>query len=471
MAAGDAVDSMYMDNLDEFINDENKIVTYRWLSTTLQVHVNQAKQMLYNFVIHQRNGDKEDNLNVTYFVAGLQKNEDSTKIHRCEVVSESNLEAVKSTLQELYSCHIYSVQKSKLQESDALYITDYNLMKENVFESCKQSSIQFDAKRLVAKLESVAPKIKKEVITPSAALLNNDAHQKKSESKEKTTALFKNHGGTKSNKMGNIAGMFAKSNVKKESPKNDDQNQNAEAKSTVKKGSTESKKPSSVMSFFANSSAKTKQSEEKPSITKKESPVVSEKKRTEHKKKPASSDSDDDFVQKKKRRRIKDDLFDSSSEEEEEMETEDPLPSPAAATPDSEDDKKDEEKDEDDKEKDEEEKAESMEDESPIPNTPEQKKVKKEEPAATVQVTSDGRRRKHIKRKKKKTYLNDEGFMVTETVMESDSTDASDAEQPPSNNSNSSVQKKFGPTAVTAKTIADKGKQKQSSLMSFFQKK
>ncbi|XP_036180874.1 DNA polymerase delta subunit 3 isoform X5 [Myotis myotis] len=37
-------DQLYLENIDEFVTDQNKIVTYKWLSYTLGVHVNQAKQ-------------------------------------------------------------------------------------------------------------------------------------------------------------------------------------------------------------------------------------------------------------------------------------------------------------------------------------------------------------------------------------------------------------------------------------------
>ncbi|KAG9351888.1 hypothetical protein JZ751_023139 [Albula glossodonta] len=38
------MDDLYLENIDEFVHDHNKIVTYKWLSLTLGVHVNQAKQ-------------------------------------------------------------------------------------------------------------------------------------------------------------------------------------------------------------------------------------------------------------------------------------------------------------------------------------------------------------------------------------------------------------------------------------------
>ena len=44
------VDSMYMENLEEWIEDEDIIISYKYLSRSLKVHVNVAKQMLFNFM-------------------------------------------------------------------------------------------------------------------------------------------------------------------------------------------------------------------------------------------------------------------------------------------------------------------------------------------------------------------------------------------------------------------------------------
>ena len=44
------VDDMYMENLEEWIFEEEKIVTYKFLSRSLKIHVNVAKQMLFNFM-------------------------------------------------------------------------------------------------------------------------------------------------------------------------------------------------------------------------------------------------------------------------------------------------------------------------------------------------------------------------------------------------------------------------------------
>jgi len=60
---------MWMDNLEEFVFEERKAVTYKWLSRALNVHVNVAKQMLFAFA--EKNVGKVD---LVYLVAGSKVN-------------------------------------------------------------------------------------------------------------------------------------------------------------------------------------------------------------------------------------------------------------------------------------------------------------------------------------------------------------------------------------------------------------
>ena len=64
------VDAMYMENLEEWIEEEDNVVTYKYISRNLKVHVNVAKQMLFNFVDSRKtSGSKQ--LGVVYLVSGL----------------------------------------------------------------------------------------------------------------------------------------------------------------------------------------------------------------------------------------------------------------------------------------------------------------------------------------------------------------------------------------------------------------
>ena len=107
------VDSMYMENLEEWIEDEDKVISYKYLSRSLKVHVNVAKQMLFNFV-----ETKKNQLGVVYLVSGLlprKGGEDEANVGTCQkviLVKEKDLERVKAKFTEVLSEHIYSVQKS-----------------------------------------------------------------------------------------------------------------------------------------------------------------------------------------------------------------------------------------------------------------------------------------------------------------------------------------------------------------------
>ena len=66
--------------------------------------------MLYAFV--QKHEGKD--LHITYLVAGVSHKEDD-KVHIVQIVPDDKLEAFKTSLDSVTSCHIYSVQKSKLK--------------------------------------------------------------------------------------------------------------------------------------------------------------------------------------------------------------------------------------------------------------------------------------------------------------------------------------------------------------------
>ncbi|NXL88951.1 DPOD3 polymerase, partial [Alectura lathami] len=133
-------DELYLENIDEFVTDQNRIVTYKWLSYTLGVHVNQAKQMLYDYVERKRKENSGAQLHVTYLVAGdLVQN--GHVCHKVAVVREDKLEAMKSKLATIESVHVYSIQKALLKDSGPLYNTDYDIVKANLHSCSKYSAI------------------------------------------------------------------------------------------------------------------------------------------------------------------------------------------------------------------------------------------------------------------------------------------------------------------------------------------
>jgi len=119
------VDSMYKDNLSEWIYDQHKLVTYHYLSVTLGVHINMAKQMLYEFYTEEKKKQKkgkEQKLGAMFLLSGTEaRTGDSDELLKftTTLCSDEKLEEQKSKLKSLYSVHIYSLQ-SLLPEDDCL---------------------------------------------------------------------------------------------------------------------------------------------------------------------------------------------------------------------------------------------------------------------------------------------------------------------------------------------------------------
>ncbi|XP_029166047.1 DNA polymerase delta subunit 3-like isoform X2 [Nylanderia fulva] len=93
----------HLEALAGHIFDNDKLVTYKWLSNELHVHVNVAKQILWEFYQKYKN----DNIECTYLLIGLLKNNEM----RVEVVKESALSKAKEKFDKIISEHLYSVHK------------------------------------------------------------------------------------------------------------------------------------------------------------------------------------------------------------------------------------------------------------------------------------------------------------------------------------------------------------------------
>jgi len=106
---------MYLENLDEWINDENKLVTYKWLSRTLSLHVNHAKHLLDLFVQSREPPIAESTapsgLSVTYCLAGLVRGKgDGGCVFTIRLVRGKDRRKVVAEFVPPVSCHVYSVQ-------------------------------------------------------------------------------------------------------------------------------------------------------------------------------------------------------------------------------------------------------------------------------------------------------------------------------------------------------------------------
>nr|XP_023656162.1 DNA polymerase delta subunit 3 [Paramormyrops kingsleyae] len=403
------MDDLYLENIDEFVNDHNKIVTYKWLSLTLGVHVNQAKQMLFHYLDQKRKESSGSQLHATYLVSGKVAANGSMS-HKVAVVREDQLEDVKSKMDITVSIHVYSIQKAVLKDSGPLYSTDYDAVKENLKNCCKYSAIRCAG---ADPLPSDVPRQSQE-IAPVAPL---EMEAKKSVVNGGTAAA--NKGAAKQQK--GIMGMFNKSTSK--TPESSKEVKMEENEDTATE-TTKSKPALKVHNFFGKpATSKAGTSSEKSRKTIKEeavgsqtshlaveepstSPLTAEIKEEEAKSSNAAGkkhnegksnkmkrleqcDSDDEKFEsrKKKRRRIKKPQLSSSDDE---------VIADSPAAPDA---------------------------EAPTPS-PESKV--KEEPFIQTKVNSEGKRRKRRRVIKPRTFVDEDGCMVTEKGFESESYSESD---------------------------------------------
>ncbi|XP_038598066.1 DNA polymerase delta subunit 3 [Tachyglossus aculeatus] len=452
-------EQLYLDNIDEFVVDQNRIVTYKWLSHTLGVHVNQAKQMLYEYVERKRKENSGAQLHVTYLVSGnLIQN--GSACHKVAVVREDKLEAAKSKLAVTASIHVYSIQRAALKDSGPLFNTDYDILKSNLHNCSKFSAIQCAAavpraraENSPEKLDQTTPRTSSEALPVNG--LPSNGHG---------PAVAK----PTSHPPRGIMGMFANKPVSK--PQDSHKETKTEAKEAANASSTTSKPPGkgSVMSNFFGKAAMKKlkvnaeldqkgkedkttaqppvvepevkrppgTGPEKPCLKTEPVKTQQKEKKSAREKRPQISEAGakDDANKKKKRRRIK--LPESDSSEDEAVPD-----SPGAY-------------------------------EAELPPAPPPPLPLKSEPEPLCVKTSSGEKKRKRKRVlKSRMFTDEEGCMVTEKVYESES--CTDSEEEACKSKAAAVKEepkeerknvKRGPTAP--------GKaNRQASIIGFFQKK
>ncbi|OUC49264.1 hypothetical protein D917_05551 [Trichinella nativa] len=109
--------------LDEAVFAEKRQVTFLWLSGQLNVHVNKAKELLKQYYIDHLS---EKNITAVFYLSGYKY----LGVHRVNWIlrifhaREEHLDLLKSHLDEILSCHIYSVQCCPLKDICGLFASD-----------------------------------------------------------------------------------------------------------------------------------------------------------------------------------------------------------------------------------------------------------------------------------------------------------------------------------------------------------
>ncbi|XP_059398392.1 DNA polymerase delta subunit 3 isoform X2 [Carassius carassius] len=437
-------------------------VTYKWLSLTLGVHVNTAKQMLYHYLQQKRNESSRTPLHATYLVSGKCVENGST-CHKVSVVREDKLDAVKAKMDMTISVHVYSVQRAELKDSSPLYNTDYDAVKENLKNCNKYSAIRCAAAVPMSSTElqgaqemALVPPVEKEI--SKTGLNENTSATSKPSAKQPV----------------GIMGMFASKNASKSQESSMEvKTEQKDDSSLVETSKSKTASKANPMSNFFGKSAQ-KKADEKPNKNIKEETAASstataiikksqtslkseidikdeqskvssalkiESKDTQNKtRRPEVVDSDDEKMerQQKKRRRIKKPQPDSSDDE---------------VVPDS----------------------------PPVPNvqTPSPKKEVNREPVSNQEESSEVKRRKRRRVLKSHTFVDEDGSFVTEKGYVSESYSESEEEPEPNSQAkdSSSLKHSFGKREKEKKEKSQKKTSttnkptKQPSIMGFFQKK
>jgi len=426
----DKIDTMFIENLEEWILEEDKVVTYKLLSRALKCHVNVAKQMLFNFVTEQKK-KKNSELGIVYLVSGNVKFLGEDPKLKVVLVEERNLEEEVKKFVKVLSRHIYSVQKSKNVTSTSLFGTDHVGLKGDVYSCNSQSAI---------KNKSAVPKVNLDINRQTQQLnernVKSEVKEVEPEMKKEIKEEIKSESKTK--KISSIESAFSKSKPKKSPEKAD--------------GRKLKKPTSNISSMFAKQSAnaKPKVKEELSSSTspgkenlenvqiegeKEENEKTATKNSASTNKKPSSTrkKSVKDDMKKRKRIRVASDSESEDSEEDQQGEKDivgdmEEAP-PQASIIDS--------------------------DEEEIPSTP-------------IPEPSQSTARRKVKKEVEKTFLDESGFMVTKREVVFVSEDEAVVEEPPKPTKKES---KAIAEPVAKKAKLSSGNNKQPSIMSFFKKK
>merc|ERR1712018_590274 len=92
-------DELWWQNLEEWIFDNSMVVTYKYVASSLKVHVNAAKKMLYTF--HEESGRK------TFAIYLIADNIDG----ECHIrlVADKDIDEYSSKFDQILTKHVYAL--------------------------------------------------------------------------------------------------------------------------------------------------------------------------------------------------------------------------------------------------------------------------------------------------------------------------------------------------------------------------
>ncbi|XP_014212680.1 DNA polymerase delta subunit 3 [Copidosoma floridanum] len=458
--------SDYESTLKSYIHDDDKLVTYKWLSKELEIHVNVAKDILKQFYEkYQSRGD----IVATYLLIGRLKDGSI----RIEVVQESNLDAAKKKFVTIDCQHLYSLQKCLPDISLLALVGDGDLRYSAIKcdEKFLRDDDEIDALRYIGnvskgmnKVEVTSKPVSSKVPDKSApkqtSFFQNNKEKKADKEKEKPE-VKKEVEESKPEAQTAAAAKKVSPPVKTSGGKSDKVSKkplhskqagfsNLFGKVASKPMSTESKKASSndekekkTTESVDNKIEVTKTKEEQKQVQEKENKKShqdkDDKKQSSHDKSKSATKTDNKTNTKTKSKSSASDA--KSKKRQRSQEKSNASKRKRIVVMDSSED------DSDNSDNEREEEPMEIEEEPPEP-------VKKRSPSPPAEKRENGKRM--VRKLVDKTYLDEEGYLVTKRVhvyeaVEDDEKEA--VQEPP----------------PKAKPVDNKAK-KQTTLMSFFKK-
>lgn len=125
----DDTKKLNLQTVEELILDEDKVLTYMYLSKKLCIHVNESKELLSSFIKKCKASKPPVKTHVNYLISGLV---DCNKA-RNVVCSENDLHRVRGELKSVFFEHIYSVSKGE-KAVDGVTLSNVNNFLD--FQSC-----------------------------------------------------------------------------------------------------------------------------------------------------------------------------------------------------------------------------------------------------------------------------------------------------------------------------------------------
>jgi len=208
-------EELWWQNLEEWIFDESKLISYKYVASSLKIHVNVAKKMLFTY-----NKESTRKTFAIYLVSGSINGECHVKL-----ISDKDIEKEESKFDHILSKHVYALgQPSVFDANDLsgmLHLSSINDSPNDILPYrgvvCDKSLQIRDNKEIITESELKPEEvIKKDISSPAKKTTKEEeasAPEKKPLVKEVATKAAKKPSAGKSNA---IKSMFAKAPPKKE---------------------------------------------------------------------------------------------------------------------------------------------------------------------------------------------------------------------------------------------------------------